>query len=82
MAVLHHNPGPGVVYIGGILIMPGEARDVDADRMPAPVSALAADSDGEPDAEGDTGAPTESVDATDSPAEALADAKRGRRTVP
>lgn len=51
MAMLYHNPGPGVAYIGGVLILPGEARDVDADRMPAPVSALASDIAGDPDDE-------------------------------
>lgn len=82
MAMLYHNPGPGVAHIGGVLILPGEARDVDADRMPAPVSALASDIAGDPDDKGDTGEPTESSDAAASPAEEPAAVKRRQPTTP
>ncbi len=35
--MLYSNPGPGIVYLGGKRIMPGEAREVDAfDLVPVP----------------------------------------------
>lgn len=34
--MLYANEGPTAVYIGGVLIRPGEAREVDPSRIPPP----------------------------------------------